>query len=704
MATLQNIRKRGPLVALVIGFALLAFILGDLLSSGSSLLSNDQFEMAEIAGESVDYREYQSIMNEAIEIYELRSGGASVDDQTQRQFRNQAWQEIVNRYVLEKEYEKLGLAVHPEELFDLVQGNNIHPLVKQAFGGQQGQFNPQMVIQFLKNMDRDTSGTSKKMWLYIEEQVEKDRLFSKYNALVTKGLYTTTKEAQMAYKENSKLVDFQYVVQPYKSIEDQEVTVSEADLKKYYEEHKNEYKIPEESRDVAYVSFDVEPTADDVNALLDEMREIKNDFALTADNQSFVNAESNQRFDPRHYKQGELPELYDSLMFSAEIGYIYGPYRDEGMFKLAKLDTVRFLPDSVKARHILIQPTQNQTQEQAEARIDSLKQAIEAGADFAQLATQHSADQASATKGGDLGWITEGQMVKPFNDTCFTAQPGELKKVYTQFGIHLVQVTQRSEPVKKARVATITRPITPSKQTRDSVYAEAVKFASKNNTGAKFEQAITDNELTKKLAPNLRANDERISGLQNPRAFVRAVFKTEAGQIIQDEKKNPIFELGDRYVIGVVSVVRQKGIAPFELVRNDIEVEVRKQKKAEKIIADWQGKLSSGLEAIAQQAGGEVKQAENIKFSSFQIPGAGIEPKVIATATTMQKDELSKPIAGEMGVYVIKVTSITSPPQKEDFAPEKQSISRNLAQRASYQVFNALKELADIKDYRSKFF
>jgi len=700
MATLQNIRNRGALIAVVIGFALLSFILGDLFTSGSKLFSASQFEIAEISGESVSYQEFQQQVEKLTRVQEVQRR-SSLDAAGVERVRNQTWEDMVKRYVMQPQYDELGIAISTAELSDMVQGNNIHPIVRQSFtNSETGQFNPAAVAQFIQNMEQDPSGNSKLMWLYIEKEIQTDRLYSKYMNLVKKGLFVTDAEAQDSYKERTHIVDFNYVAQKYTTLADSAVSITDADLEAYYEKHENDFK-QEATRDVVYVAFEVLPSADDNAAAEKWITQIKVDFENTENDIQFTNSNSDVPFKATHFKQGELPENIDSLMFTEELGYIYGPYFKNGSFKLAKLLERVELSDSVKARHILIAPNQTLSMEQAKFKIDSLKALIEAGADFAELAKTNSQD-GSAKEGGDLGWFTEGRMVKPFNDACFFAAKGDLMTVNTQFGVHLIEVLDKTKAMTKVQVAIIERKVEPSSATFQMVYSDASKFAGENNTAAKFETAVEAQGLTKRIAANLTAISTRVPGLNNARELVRWAFKDET-------KKNDVstvFEFGNKYVVAVLNEIREKGIAPLEAIRTEIEVYVRQEKKAETMLKNVTDKIagSKDLNSIAATLNSEVQEAKNISFSSTQVLGAGLEFELIAQVVNLKKGELSAPIKGKNAIYVAQVSSVTEAPANENVQADRNKIEKGLQSRATYQAFDAMRKSADVVDNRGKFY
>ena len=394
------------------------------------------------------------------------------------------------------------------------------------------------------------------------------------------------------------------------------------------------------------------------------------------------------------YERGKLKEEMDSLAFQNGEGFIYGPYSERNVFKLAKVIAKTNIPDSVQARHILIQPSQGVTIDRARQVADSLKQVIEAGGDFAELAKLFGSD-GTKDKGGDLGWFKEDAMVEKFSDACFVAELDTLLTVETRFGVHLIEVTDRSEEVEKVRVAFLDYTLEASPETRDSVYRQAMTFAADSRTATTFDENIVKSNLTKRQTPPLRQMQNAIPGLESPRELVQWAFQNEAGKISE------VMELGNRYVVAKIGTVRTKGYMPMDAVRQQLEAEIRKDKKFEMLSKDMTG---ASVSEIASKIGREVKQAQNINFNSFQLPGVGVEQNVIAMASNMKKDEMSKPIRGNRGVYVVKISSVTPPVEKESYKPEIDKIQKDYASRITYRVFEALKELANITDNRSKFF
>ncbi len=700
MATLQRIRNRaGLLVAVIIGMAIFAFVLQDLLSGGQTAFNRSKFEFAEIDGKSVQYEEYSARIEKLSEYYRLRLGQSSLDEQTMESIREQTWQEMIREYVTRDEYDELGISVSPDELMDMVQGRNPHPVITSLFADPEtGILNRTFLLQFIRTMNEDPSGAQKTIWLYLENEILKDRAFSKYNNLIRKGLYVTELEAGNSVRETGKRTDISYVVRRFSSIPDSVISYTESEIQKYYKNHNNEY-LQEASRDIEYVLFEVIPSDEDDRSAEEWINRMKDEFETVEDPVSLIGMESDLPFDDLNYTEGNLPELINDLMFSSEEGVVYGPYQEESSYRLARLVEINYLPDSVHARHILLQPDASTDPAILLALADSLQDELSNGADWNLLAIQFSND-GTANLGGDLGWFTEGSMVKPFSDSCFYDRLGGVMQVQTQFGIHLMQVLEKSSKVKKVKVAYLSRNIEPSSETYRKIYSQAVKFAGVNDDYEKFNETVTDQNLIKRYASNLTETQRTITGLENPRPLIRWTF--DAG--LHDISKE-IFEFGNNYVVAVVTGVREKGVAPLDQVRAEIELEVKKEKKAEKISHDLETALSGveDIESLGIEAGLFVEEANNINFTSVSLQNAGIEPRIIAAASVLPEGQMSQPVHGNNGVYVIVVTRVTEPGDSDHSFTRSRMTSLRESQ-ANFEAYNALMDAANIKDNRSKFF
>ncbi len=699
MATLEKIRNRaGVLVAVVIGLALLAFILGDLLSSGGSLFNRAQMEVAKIGGTSIPFEMLQAKIDESENLQKMFSNQLSLDEQTVLRIREQVWQDLVRTYTMEDQYKKLGLSIHPDELFDMVQGRNIHPIIQQQFSDPNtGQLNKEFITMFLKNMDQDPR--SKTYWLFLEQEIQKDRLFNKYFNLITKGLYVTSVQAQRALEDRTKKVNFDYTLVAYSSIPDSSISVEGKEIKNYYKSHLSEYKQTA-SRDIEYVVFPIQPSESDRQAAEEWINKMKDEFLLADDPNQYVTLNSDSPLDSKYYKESELTDEMGKWAFSAKVGESYGPTFDGNSYKIIRLVNVKMLPDSVKARHILISPkAQNQEAvAKAKATADSLLNVIKRGGSWDDLASRFSDDPGSKDKGGDLGWFPGGVMVKNFDEAAFNLPKNEVKVVETNYGFHILQVTDRGKESRKVQLATLERKVVPSSTTSQRIYSEASQFALSNRTYEQFKTAADAKKLTRRVASNLLANDQNIAGLESPREVIRWAFKAEEGDV------SNVFELANMYVVASLTAARSEGVAPLKQVVADVRTKVIRDKKAEKLAARVSDALkgASDIFSVAGKLNGKVEHAENVTFSSFTLPYAGFEPAVIGVASVSSEGKLQGPVNGNAGVYVLAVTSIVT--DQGDAGMEKLRLANTYQSRAYYEAFEALKSKVGIVDKRYNFY
>lgn len=705
MATLQNIRNRGGLmIAIVIGLALGAFILGDMLNSGSSLMRPSQLKIAEIDGASIQYPEFQRKVEELSEIYKMNTQQAQIDENTWEQLREQVWQDYLQENILGKAAKELGVTVTAEELFDMVQGNNLHPIIQQLFRNQQtGQVDKSAIIQFLKSLETNATPEQKGYWLFMENQIIKDRLRTKYSNLVSKGLYVTTDEAKKSLEAKNQNANFQFVVLNYTSIPDTDVPVSDSELKEYYNKNKDQYK-QEKTRKIEYVTFEVLPSAADNASTEKWVNDAKNEFASATDNAQYISVNSDTPFDPTFYKKEELAPSIAEWAFAAQPGDIYGPYFENNSYKLVKIDLFKMLPDSVQASHILINPQTLGSMAKAQSLVDSIQNLIEKGASFAEMAVKFSEDKGSALKGGDLGWFKRNQMVPEFEEAAFTGEVNKLVVANTRFGIHIVKPTKKGKETNKVRIATLTKAVVPSTETYQKTYASSSKFASENTTLEAFNKSVTEQKLDKKMATLLEA-DRQVAGLESSRQLVRAAFTAEKGQLLVNNEGSSIFEFGNKFVIGVLTEATEEGNSTFEEAKIRVELAVRKEKKA-KMLADKLKDAASGqtdLGAVASKLSTEVKEASGLNFETYSIPAAGFEPAVVGTVSNLPENKISAPIEGNNGVYIAKVTSIVKNPS-DDVKGEKTRMAQNMGYRTGAMVFESLRKMAEIEDKRAKFY
>jgi len=705
MSALQFLRVRaGVLVAGVIGLSLFIFVISDFFGNGTGQRSQQKkyYEIGEIGDESVSYQDYQAEVDNILEIYKL-TGNTNLDEATTESLREQTWQQLIRKHILDPQYKKMGIGVSTEEVDELVLGNNPHPIVLQLFTDPQtGAFNKSSLVNFLKNTEVDEA--IKKYWLFFENEIVDDRLSTKYNTLVSKGLFVTSKQAEFDKNLAASTVDFSYIMKNYSSVSDSLVKITAADIESYYANHKESFKKTA-LRDIEYVTFDVLPSEDDVRQAEEWINKTKAEFAAAADPVQYINLTADSRHVGFYVPLSEVPAQLTEFVKKEDLNEVFGPYNDEGTLKVVRLLDVADRPDSVHARHILLGAGQTRSLDDARREADSLIKLIKSGTSFSTLAITNSEDQGSAQLGGDLGWFPEGRMVVPFNNACFSGKKGDIVTAETTFGVHIIEILAQSKGTRKYLIGTVDRKIIPGSMTNQRVYSEASQFAGTNNTYEKFNQAITEKGLTKRVANDITPQQKTLPGLENPRNLVISLFQTENGKIVLDNNDQAVFEVGDKYVVAYSTKVQEEGIAPVKDVENDIRFIVSKDKKSEIISAEFEKNNAAGksLDDIAGSMGLTVQEATQINFRSYSVPGAGVEPALISAASASKQGVVAGPVKGDNGVFLLTVNSITAS-SDEDLKLLKERLTSTFQMRGSYEAYEALRKEANIVDKRYKFY
>lgn len=700
MAVIGKIRERAGLLVGIVGFSIVAFIAGDVLTSGSSFFSGNKTTVGEIGGKDIDVRDFEARVTENLEKAKLSQGKENLDQATIDQIREQTWGDIQNEMLVGKQIQKTGLVVSSVELFDMINGKDPHPQIKQAFTDPKtGQFSSANVVQFLKNMDNDQTGKTRLQWLNFEDYIKNERLTSKYYDMIKGGFYVTGEEAKRDYNNKNKTLTVRYVQLSYSSIVDSTVKPTDADLQKAYNDNKDKYEQKEETRKVDYVIYNVAPSSDDQAAAQAYINKLVDDFSKTADDSSFIASNSDDKAPLAFQAKGVVSPIIDSIMFSGSAGQMAGPYMENNAWKISKLVDVKFMADSVKASHILVKVNSPADSTAMKTKADSIYNLIRSGTKMESLASL-SEDPGSAAKGGDLGWFKQGTMVPEFNDYCFNNKTGSLGVVKTTFGYHIIQVTGVGAQTKQVKVATVSRNIEPSSKTYQGYFAQANDFAGKNRTTEAFDKAVKDGGLNMRTAEQLKENDKNIPNVDNARELVRWAFTAKKGEV------SKAFDMGDKFVVAKLSEIKAKGYLPLEQVKDQVEVEARKTIKAkmltEKINAALTGAAS--VDQVATKLSVAAANAENVNFSSPYLASLGFEPALVGTVFSLDKNKLSKAIKGEQGVYIAQVIDVKEPAATTDFKESKKQLMQQRGGRAQYETFNALKEKAKVQDFRGRFY
>ncbi len=702
MGIMNFLRERlGKIVAITIGVSLFAFIATEVITSGKSFLRGSGNEIGEVNGEKITTEEYNKRVDQQVTQYKQQTGQNNLNAQFMGMIQDNVWNQVLTQNIVQKEIEKLGISVGGTETQDMVSGPNPAPQIIQNFSNQQtGQFDRNGLVEFLGRMKvAKAEDPMKKNWSAFVDQLVDGKKAEKYLALVKNGIYVNSLDARDDYEAKNRLVNFKYVSADYASIPDAKVTLTDDDYKSYYDEHKNMFKNQQELRTLDYVAFNGSPSKEDSAAVKETVEKLIPEFKASTNDSNFVALNAETKANLVYQKKGQLEPKLDTIMFNSPNGTIYGPYFSNGSYKVAKLVDAHIGPDSVTARHIMLNPAAEGGVDKAMAKADSLKKLIQSGKKtFAELATANSADKNSAIKGGDLG--TLGRGVIPFlDDVLFNGKKGDLKVVNSQYGVDLVEIVNQKGSSKVVKVAVIDKPLTPSSKTQTAAYSKAQSFLA-SLTKDNFDDEAKKEGLTKKTAEDITGTAGNAGTLESVRELVRWAFNDASVGDFTDK----VYTSGDTYVIAKLVEVKPKGILSLENVKKQIKPAVLNIAKAKILTQKMEDALKSAstIDQVAQKVGATVMPVQNIVFANPVIPGAAQENKLIGTIFASQPNKLSKPIEGEKGVYVFSIDNFINPATLNNAIRQKEQMSQSLAQRAENSVLEALKDKATVKDYRAR--
>ena len=580
MALISEIRKKSWLLIVLLALGLGGFVVMDMVNAGSRASGNDT-TIGVVNGQKIDYQEFQKAErilypNDREDVYGQR---------------NYIWNYMVEEKLINEEAEELGLNVGDQELEDLQYGQRLSPIIQRNFRDQNtGQVDRQNLEQIKGIIGTGQRPDLDEFWAFQQGEIRKERLQRKLTNIVKKGIYTPTWLALQLQSEQGSSMDAKYVAIPVDKVDDSEVTLTDEDYKNFMKENEGLLKRKEEFRTVDFVVFNVIPTPDDTMKVREAIAERVEPFKATTDDSLFV--ENNFGvMDVVYFKKDDLSAAIADTIFDMPVGTVYGPYMDENEFRVVKVLDKKIIPDSVKSRHILIQAKTQEEAASAYNLIDSLKTVIESGvARFDSLAKQYSQD-GSRDQGGDLGWSAAGRMVKPFNDVLFyEAEPGELKIVLTQFGVHLVEVTDRKfiENEPGVKLAYLIEPIVPSEETQSAMEDKAREFIGNNRTLESMKKAVEANpELSIETAQGLTANSYQFSNLgsaETSREIIRWAFDpdTEVGSVAPDiyVYDEPTLFYDARYIVPALKSKVKPGISTLAEVKENFAEQVKAKKES----------------------------------------------------------------------------------------------------------------------------
>lgn len=704
MAIIGTIRKNGWILIVMMVLALGGFILMDVVSNSQRYSAGDINSLGMINDKEVKRDEFETY--ERLIYTNARNNTYQV--------RTQIWNYFVEKALVEREAEAIGLGVGKKELMDLQFGDNLSPVIMERFREANGQVNRKNLMEIRQAIESGsfTDPTYRAYWSVQEKEVVKARIQDKLIKMISKGVYTPQWEAEMAFQDNNTRFNALYVRIPFSQIKDDDAPVTDADYKAFLADNPGLYDQKEETRVIAFVAIDIVPTAKDsaaardgINALVEGLRAAESDSAYVVANGG--------AYDGAYQPKSALPEGIADTLLRMPLKSVVGPYLNGNVWTVAKIIDRKVVADSVQARHILRQGATPDS----EKTIDSLMALLKSGsARFDSLAVKNSQDPGSGAKGGDLGWFAQGQMVPEFNNVCFyEAEIGKYYKVKTQFGWHLIEVTNRKFITNDASVkaAYLTKAIEPGNDTQRAAKdrALAITQQAKNLDGL---SAIAGKEnLMVQYSAGLNANEFSVGQLgagDASREIVRWAFddKTEEGNISKDifTYRDPAGGYFDsRYVVAGLKSIAPAGEATVATLKADprADAEVKNRKKGEVIVSKI--KNAGDLNALAAQFGVTVDSLTNVSMLQTFIPNGGSEPKVVGHAFALKKGAVSKPIIGASGVYVISpISDKTQPPIPPDMTMFRRQVASTANSSIRMSLLDSMKKNAEVKDNRSRFF
>lgn len=700
MAILNNIRKQGVFLIIIIALALFSFILADVIRNGGFSSNKSQSTVATVNGEDI---ERESFMKKVEEVQ--RTLGPTG---TTAQAVGRVWESELRNVLLAEQFEKLGLSAEKEQINNALRMNLA---TNPTFLNEAGVFDDGKLQEYIASI-KASSPVAYQQWLDYEKSTELNVLQNTYFNMIKGGLRSTLAEGEQEYRfENDKL-NLEYVFIPYTKISDEDVSVSEEEIRAYVKSHASEFTV-EPKVDIQYVSFTEEPSVGDIEAmkvsvesLLNEQLEYKDTipgFKEVKDYVEFVNANSDQPFVDRWAFKKDLPESISESVFAMNVGEVYGPYKIDNTFNLTRIVDVKQLPDSIQSKHILIRYEGSlraasdikRPKEDAKKLADSILSVVKRDkSKFDLIAAKFSEDNSNKDKGGDLGYNPPGRMVPAFDNFTIDNKAGSLGVIETDFGFHVIGVTDQKNMQRAIKVATITKEIEASEKTMNEVFSNASKFEVASQKGD-FATLATDQGIDLKPVNKIDKLDANIPGIGNNRSIINWAFEEETK--VGNVKR---FSMPNGYVIAQLTRKNPKGLLSVAEASATVTPLLRNEKKAAKIRESISG---TSVQEIASSQNVQVQTATAVTMAAPTMPGAGPELGVVGAAFGKKAGETTNLVDGKAGVFKVRVLAVNKAPDLENYAPYANQLDAKVIPAVNNAVYNALRNSADIVDNRANF-
>jgi len=709
MQIIQNIREKGTaIVIVVIALSLIGFILMDAKSGGKTSLfgSSSTTNVGEVNGEPIEYKDFTDKVKQTEDQYGGRVSGNQIYE-----VRQSVWDQLVAEKVIIREFKKLGLSFSPKEMSAIMFSSDAPYTLKQAFTDKQtGQYDINKVQEWWKTAKKSKDEQRAAIESQIIEPMKLQTLYSKYNGMIAASAYYPAWMQKKDFAERNQFANISYVGVPYNVINDNDVKVSDAEIIEYINKKSSLYK-QDGGRFISYVSFSANPSANDSLKAKESIEALKAPFISDTNANNFLarNMSTIKYFDG-YSLRSKMAMVQKDTIAALSIGNVYGPYLDGGSYVLAKMLGNRQMPDSVRARTILVSTRDLQTGQPtiadsiAKKRIDSISIAIKGGADFNSMVLQYSDDKVSKDKGGayDFSSIQFQNLPKEFSEVVFYGTTGDKKIVHSDIGWYYIEVISQKNFETAYKVAYMSKQILATDETVNNASMKATKLSGENRDIKSLAAYVTKNGIQKIDVPTMiTQNEYRLGLLQDARQLIRWAFEAKAGDVSEP------FSIEDQFVVAAVTKVQAEGLPDASTARPLVETFVRKEKKAA-IIKEKLSKANS-LETATSIYNQPIRTAgedSTLTLGSQIINGIGDEPKVIGAAFNKNfQTKISEPINGNGGVFLVKVNNIggLQIETAENTAIQTTEQTRGILQKLS-AWFESLKKTAEIKDYRNKQF
>ena len=698
MAVLQTLRtKFGLAVSIIVALGLLSFIIdpGQIKSAVQSMSS--KYVVGEIGGKSVSYTDFQEDIQRFTALQEMMTGASASSEEEQTQIRDAAWQSLIDKYLFVKNAKAAGITVGEDEMLDLTTGTNPSAVIAQSgmFVDENGNFSPDLLVDFVKSVNSDATGQLKTYWNYLQNTIYTQQFYNKYGSLFAASAYQNPLMLKKAVSENNITTDVDFVMVPYPYVTDSTIVVTESEIKNYYNSHKDFFK-QNASRDIEYVVFEVVPSAEDIAEVNEKMSDLHEEFATTDNMKNFLLKNSDRALSTYWYKEGELSTIspdIDVFAFSGEEGA--SPVFSAGnTFYTAKVMDSAMVSDSAYVKHILL------VDDNAAALADSLVQvASQKGANFSNLVALYSADQSSAADGelGTIGWMTQTYMIPGF-ESVIDAEINKPFVLNTVYGTHVVLVTEKSKPVLKKQVAILEKTAIPSNATYNTYYNQANKFASIANGSLENYRAAVDS-MGVYSHPMNRVSEATSSygAIDNAKEVTRWIFDNKKGKVSDIITVNQNF-----FFVTAVKDIHEEGYATVQEAASTIKQQLYSDKLAEKSAADVAAKINglSDLQAVADALDATISTQSGVTFAAM---GASmLDPKFIGALSVAPENKVCGPVAGAVGVYVYQVKGHDTGSYYTDDDAALYEAQKN--QYNAQMILPVMMDDANVKDNRARFF